>query len=51
MMDQTTPTPPDGTVAVAIAAPMTAMAGPPAVAIAVPMTAWPDRPRWRSRRR
>jgi uncharacterized membrane protein YbhN (UPF0104 family) len=39
MMDQTTSTPPDGTVAVAIAVPMTAMAGPPAMAIAVPMTA------------
>jgi uncharacterized membrane protein YbhN (UPF0104 family) len=39
MMDQTTSTPPDGTVAVAIAVPMTAMAGPPAMAIAAPMTA------------
>ena len=51
MMDQTTPAPTDGTVAVAIAVPMTAMAGPPAVAIAVPTAAVtltdPGRPRLR----
>jgi len=53
MMDQTTPAHPDGTVAVAVAVPMTAITEPPAVATAASMTATavtmtaPGRPRLR----